>query len=72
MNLYFKKRKISIKKSTIYVDLKIYNDLNYKKTEVWMEELGNCRLKKNDLFELSIDALGNEGEGIGHLEGIEK
>ena len=72
MNSYFKKRKISIKKSTIYVDLKIYNDLNYKKAEVWMEELGNCRLKKNDLFELSIDALGNEGEGIGHLEGIEK
>lgn len=35
-----------------------------------MEELGNCRLKKNDLFELSIDALGNEGEGIGHLEGF--
>lgn len=35
-----------------------------------MKELGGCSLKKNDLFEMEIEDLGNEGEGIGRLEGF--
>ncbi|MDE7298360.1 MAG: 23S rRNA (uracil(1939)-C(5))-methyltransferase RlmD [Lachnospiraceae bacterium] len=35
-----------------------------------MKEFAGCALKKNDLFELHIDALGNEGEGIGRFDGF--
>lgn len=30
----------------------------------------DCGLKKNDLFELRIEALGNDGEGIGRYQGF--
>lgn len=35
-----------------------------------MKKSAGCALKKNDLFELHIEALGNEGEGIGRLDGF--
>ena len=35
-----------------------------------MAQQMGCGLKKNDLFELVIDSLGNEGEGIGRYRGF--
>lgn len=35
-----------------------------------MVQGAGCGLKKNDLFELKIEALGNDGEGIGHYQGF--
>ena len=35
-----------------------------------MAQQMGCGLKKNDLFELAIDSLGNEGEGIGRYRGF--
>ncbi len=35
-----------------------------------MVQKAGCGLKKNDLFELKIEALGNDGEGIGRYQGF--
>ena len=35
-----------------------------------MAEKSGCGLKKNDLFELTIEDLGNDGEGIGRYNGF--
>ena len=30
----------------------------------------STRLKKNDIYEITIEDIGNDGEGIGHIEGM--
>ncbi|MBO5424468.1 MAG: 23S rRNA (uracil(1939)-C(5))-methyltransferase RlmD [Lachnospiraceae bacterium] len=31
---------------------------------------GKTKLKKNDIYEITIEDIGNDGEGIGHIEGM--